>query len=466
MKARDLRRKYSEFIYETFDYSLKGKNLEIRFIFRIPPDFEFQPSVVIENIDEERIKFIGEDLIKNLIFNLGLIEMFSYWKVTASPKIVIKAGPLNPEQVLWWEDLLFNGFGQFFYENRINFKARNFVKIVPKRLDNTYIYGRSLPKGNEKMLVPIGGGKDSITTLEILKKNRFDITCFSLNPRIETEKIMKFAGCKQNIIVRRNIDSNLLKLNKMEFLNGHVPFSAYLAFLSFLCAELFGLGYIAVSNERSSDEGNTEYLGTQINHQYSKSSDFENKFRQYASKYLAKNVEYFSFLRPLYEIQIAELFSKLPRYFGVFLSCNESRKISCKTKTSVNKWCGVCPKCLFVFLILYPFINERDVIKIFGKNLFEDKKLLPILETLIGEKSIKPFECVGTKKEVLSALYLGVKKQKGRAPFLLDYFRNNFLDGYPDIESETKSLLNSWYDKNNLPELFKEALMLEFNKRK
>jgi hypothetical protein len=290
--------------------------------------------------------------------------------------------------------------------------------------------------------------------LELLRQAKKEIKCFSLNPTEAAKKIMKIVGCKEPIIVERKIDPKLLELNRKGFLNGHTPFSAYLAFLSVLCAVLFGQKFIAFSNERSSNEGNVKYLGKIINHQYSKSFDFEKRFREYSKKYLAKNVEYFSFLRPLYEIQIAKIFSKYPQYFNAFLSCNAAYQTNSGTKKPIKKWCGKCPKCLFVFVSLYPFVGKK-VIEIFGKNLFEDKKLLPLMLQLIGQRKFKPFECVGTKKESQIAFYLSWKKYRERfsvnLPFLLKYFQKNILPKYQNLEKEAKKLLNSWNKKHFLP---------------
>jgi len=310
--------------------------------------------------------------------------------------------------------------------------------------------------------VPVGGGKDSTVTLEMLKKIKKDIRCFGLNPTNAALKIMRIAGCKNPIVVKRKIDPKLLELNQRGFLNGHTPFSAYLAFLSVLMGVLFDYKHIALSNEKSSNEGNVKYLGKTINHQWSKSFEFEQKFRDYSKKYLAQNVEYFSFLRPLYEIQIAKLFSKYPKYFNAFLSCNEAYKTVSGTKKPTEKWCGKCPKCLFVFTILYLFANKNKLIKIFDKNLFKDRSLLPIMQELVGERAFKPFECVGTKKESLAAFYLALSSfmQKGaeELPFLLDYFKKKNVQKYPSLEKESKKIMNSWDNENNLPKDLEKIL--------
>jgi hypothetical protein len=423
MKAETLRKKYPKFIYNSFDFKLKKKGLEICFDFKIEPDIQFSPKVLIEGINEKEIKRVGEEALKNLIFNLGMIEILSYWKATCSPKIEILAGNLNKEQIRWWEDLIFKGMGQFFFENKINFLENNFLKIESfgekfERFDR---------KLNEnKILVPVGGGKDSIVTIEYLKKLKKNLILFSLNPNENQKKIIKISKIKKKVFVKREIDKKLFELNRKGFLNGHTPFTAYLCFLSALIAVLKDCKFIAFSNEKSSNEGNVKYLGRIINHQYSKSEDFERKFRLYSKKYLAKNLECFSLLRNLYELEISALFSQFPQYFNAFLSCNVAFQTNSGTKKPIKKWCGKCPKCLFVFTSLYPFIGER-VIEIFGKNLFEDKKLLSLMLQLIGKEKFKPFECVGTKKESFLAFKLSLKKWKKenkKLPFLLKKFFN------------------------------------------
>ncbi len=453
MGFKKLRKKYPQFIYQNYSYKISKKDLSIVFDFKIEPNIRFTPNIIIKNIDQKRIARLDRKVLDNLVFNLGLIELLSYWKATCSPEIIIKTGYLNKEQIKWWKNLIINGMGQFFYENNINFKSSNFLKIIAHKNKGLKSYSSRF---KNRILVPIGGGKDSIVSLELLKESQKEINCFSLNPTLAAQKVMKKGGCKNPIIVKRKIDKKLLKLNQKGFLNGHTPFSAYLAFLSILVGVIFDYKYIAFSNERSSNEGNVKYLGKIINHQYSKSFDFEKRFRNYSKKHLAKDIEYFSFLRPLYEIQISELFSYLPEYFPVFLSCNQAYQTGSGKKKPIKKWCNNCAKCLFVFMSFYPFIETKKLIRIFGKNLFEDKKLSSIMQELIGEKRFKPFECVGTQKESLVALYLSWEKDKQNnteLPYLLKYFEKNILPKYKNLEKNSQEIMNSWNKQHNIPKL-------------
>ncbi len=448
MKINILRKRHPRFVYKKYSYKVSGKDLVVSFLFEIEPGIRFNPKITIKNIKRKA----GID---NLVFHLGLIEMLSYWKAACSPEIVIKAGCLTKKQVSWWHDLIIKGMGQFFYENKINFKKKNFLKITCGKA-KTALLKSTLKK---RTLIPVGDGKDSLTTLEIFRQHKKSFNCFSLNPTAITKKIIKKVGSKNPVIVSRTIDRKLLALNQAGYLNGHTPFSAYLAFLSVLCAVIFDYRYIAFSNERSANEGNVKYLGKIINHQYSKTFAFEKKFRNYCQKYLVSNIEYFSFARPLYEIQIAKIFAGFPQYFPLFLSCNEARKTDSGRKKTINKWCGNCSKCLFVFAILYPFVTKKEIVNIFGKNLFQEKKLLPIMRELIEADKVKPLECVGTKKESLLAFYLNWQKEKKiELPFLLDYFAKNILPQQRNLDKKAKIMLNSWNKQNNLPPEFIKLL--------
>jgi len=436
MKSADsLRKKHHTFTYQAFKYNLEGKNLKISFSFLLHPDINFKPELVIQNVAEQ-IRTLEKPLLDNLVFHLGLIELFSYWKSTCAPKIRIEAGGLNKDQIKWWKNLILNGMGEFFYQNKINFTKDNFISIINK--DKNSINSKSI-KVNNGYLTLVGGGKDSIVSIELLKKLKINQSTLSLNPTTASNLIIKIAEINKSIIVNRKIDQKLLKLNLKGYLNGHTPFSAHLAFLSLLIAALFNHQNIIVSNERSSDEENIIYLNKKINHQYSKSLEFEKSFRKYISKFITPSINYFSLVRPLWEIQISKIFTQYPDYFQVFKSCNKSQK--------QNQWCCQCPKCLSVFILLFPFLKQKTV-NIFGKNLYQDLNLAPTLEQLSGLKQPKPFECVGTKEEIIIGLYLSLKQYKDKLPKLLKFSQEKILNQEKNLEKRAKTLLQSWgYDQ-------------------
>jgi len=427
MRFQILRKKYPKFIYKSYRYKIIRGNLKISFIFEIPPDIKFKPEIIIKNVPYPHTKQgygVGVDI---LMFNLGMMEIPTYWKTTCSPEIEIQAGCLSREQINWWKKLLIDGMGQFFYENKIDWTCQNFIKISDSQAS------QKLKRFNNKLknryLVPFAGGRDSIVTLESLKKSakrRKEIALFMVNPTARILKTAKISGIKKQIIVKRIIDKKLLELNEKGYLNGHTPFTALLSFLSVICAVIFNYKNIAFSNEKSANEGNLKYLGKTINHQWAKSSAFEKMFRNYAKKFLAKDINYFSYLRKYNELEASKMLIKYPEYFPFFSSCNAGMRISPPKAKAFRrvKWCGNCPKCLFVYATFYPFLNKKDLIKIFSSDFFENQKLLPMMKALIEKGRAKPFECVGTKKESQLAFRLSLEKALRQAqdkpiPYLL-----------------------------------------------
>jgi hypothetical protein len=414
MDYQKLRKQYPTFSYTNFSYSVNGSDLVVKFSFEVG-DHQFNPIIRFKDIDTGRFELLDKNVLGNLIFHLGLAEIPSYWKAFASPGIEISAGRLDEDQLNWWKDLLLNGMGQYFYENNIDFTGDGFVTYI-STLSQEYKKGKNIE--GRGLLIPVGGGKDSAVTLELLKSQK-DSSAFMVNPSPAALSITEASGIGKKIIVKRTMDKKIKELNSLGYLNGHTPFSSVIAFLSVAASYIYGFDQIALSNERSSDEENTEFLGSKINHQYSKTFEFENKFRSYVEKYLI-NINYFSFLRPLYEIQIAKLFSGMRKYFAMFRSCNIGHK--------TNSWCGNCSKCLSTYILLMPFLKKEELIEIFGEDLPAKPTLQETLKDLTIEGRVKPFECVGTKKELSDAV------------------------------AGDLSLLKSWNGNNNLPEKYEEIL--------
>ncbi len=270
--------------------------------------------------------------------------------------------------------------------------------------------------------------------------------CLLLNPVEAALAVARQGGCESHIVVRRTIDPRLLELNAAGYLNGHTPFSALLAFLGVTVATLNGNPRAIVSNERSAEEAAAEFYGREVNHQYSKSFRFESTFRGYSRKHLSPSVDYFSLLRPLYELQIARLFARYPQYFPVFKSCNRNLR--------ENSWCGRCPKCMFVYTALYPFVDRAQMLAIFGSDLFAWDGAAPLLRRLLGIETDKPFECVGTKEETLAALYLAIRKYQEQGiglPPSLQQIGREVISARKDIADLPQRVLAAWTDQHCVP---------------
>ena len=438
-----LRNEYKEFIYKEYKISEDENYIKVEYKFEIPNLQVFTPTIEIEKRNIE-FESIDNDIIKNIVFNIGMVEALSYWKCACPKKMIIECGNLNSEQIQWFKKLYYYGLGEYRYINNIYVSMEEMIEIESDckkdyEIDINKIDANKELKGT---LIPIGGGKDSCVTLELLKQNKEDNLCIMIGGKEPSIQAAKVAGYEEKIVhIKRTIDKNLLELNKQGFLNGHTPFSAMLAFLSYLIATLTGKKYIALSNESSANESNVE--GEKIKHQYSKSFEFEQDFRNYANKYLKTNVEYFSMLRPLNELQIAMLFARNEQYHTIFRSCNVG------SKTIPWEWCGNCPKCLFVYIILSPFLYKEKLINIFKQDLFEKQELLNTFIELCGYGKTKPFECVGTYEEVNFAITKTIKNLENeniKLPYLLDYYKQNY-----NLADINEDLSKKYNEENNLP---------------
>lgn len=436
---------YPYFNYNTYNIQLLSDKLKISFDFD-NGKFSFHPSSYWRFNKTLNAKKLNFNEIEAFVFNIGMIELISYWKATCSPIVNINLSFLSDYQTMWWKNLYYYGMGEFFYKNNIEIKIDEFIHFY---INNFKTYKKPNLKylDDNKVIVPIGGGKDSIVTLELLRRSDFEIIPLIINPNEATLRILDIAHIPRSDIIEihRMIDPTLLELNKKGFFNGHTPFSAMLAFYSIFSAYMIGAKYIALSNEFSANESTVR--DSYVNHQYSKSLKFENDFRDYVKKYLNDEIEYFSFLRPLHELQVVKLFTNYPQYFYAFRSCNIGSKN--------DSWCANCAKCLFVALMLSVYLDPQEIKKILGVDIFSNLKLKPIMDELLGLKETKPFECVGTIYEVRAVVnHLLMDKNYNCLPL--------FSDLKPMPAANLDDLEKSWNDIHFLPEKFEKLLKKNF----
>ena len=280
MNFEELRVKYPRFIYKDYKIFEDENKICIEYDFEIENLVKFNPN--IEILKKEFVfKDINTSAVKNMVFSLGMIEAISYFKATCSPQFVIKCGFLDEYQRNWFRKLFYLGLGEFRFVNNINIEEEKFIEFIS---EGKNLEVDLLNDNLEGILIPVGGGKDSNVTLELLKDYKEKSLAFRIGKNEVSTNCANAAGFEDEKIVevKRTIDKNLIELNKNGFLNGHTPFSAMVAFLTYLCSYLLGKKYVALSNEASANESNVD--GENINHQYSKTIEFENDFREYAAK--------------------------------------------------------------------------------------------------------------------------------------------------------------------------------------
>ncbi len=385
-------------------------------------------------------KTIDSEVLDRILFNLHLVLGISYWKMYCLKNLIIKTHQLTQEQANFWNVIYRKGLGEFFYKNSIDYRDLN---IFPVGLENIPPEIIDLQRIKKRALVGIGGGKDSAVAIEILKKKSIETKGFYVatdGRHGAEEEIVQVADINY-MRVERSLDPQLLSLARTgKIPSGHVPVSALYAFVGVLLGVLYDYDHVVTGNERSADYGNVIYLGEVINHQWSKSSEFENMFNKYVGKFITPSVKYGSILREYSELKIVEMFTKYPNYFPVFSSCNN---VSEPGKKSVKKWCGSCAKCAFVFACLSAFLPKETLMNIFGKNIFSDYEMVPMFKRLLGIYGTKPFDCVGTPEEVKVALNMASKTGSYDNDPVIDMFKKEIVNVSRNIDDLEKSVMKS-----------------------
>ncbi len=378
--------KYQQFIFKRWAFEAEKKTLTCTYSYDDELEFNETFTFDFEIVDFNVAAF------KRAADNLFFIAGVSYYKAFLAPTIKVEFGAIDQAHAAFYSKTYQKGLGEFFYINKldplttVNFPI-NSDPITPVTANST------------GLLVGLGGGKDSLVSIELLQDQ--DITTWSLGHKQQLQPLAEAVG-RNHLWVERAWDPQIQALNAKGAYNGHVPISAIFAAVGTITAILSGKRDVVVSNERSADEPTLEYNGVSINHQYSKSSEFEKDYQAILAAGFGESQRYYSLLRPLSELRIAELFAKtgFEKYKGVFSSCNRAF-----TKASNQIfWCGECPKCAFVFLILTPFVERSSLEALFGKNLLLEPALTPTYEQLLGIAGEKPLECVGEILESRTAM--------------------------------------------------------------
>lgn len=399
----------TEFIFS--HYSLDHVSGQATFEYKIRfAERAEETYVELLSLPEEakrNLETIPSEILERCLQSLHLVLGVSYWKLYCPSRMYIEAGyGLDTEQVAFWTAVYTKGLGEFYYRNQIDFRGLVQFRVTEDSSKSGIPFERT-----DRVLLPIGGGKDSMVSADLLTEAGIEFRPFYSGSSKVQEGVLSFFD-QPKLSIRGRLDQRMIERAKSgEAYNGHVPISTIWSFVSVFMAVLCDYRWIAFSNESSASEGNTEYLGEEINHQWSKSFEAEQLIRDYVHMFITPSVTTFSLLRPLHELAIAKLFARSPQYLGHVSSCNRNFVVSQAQPEREGKayWCGSCPKCAFVFALLAPFIPKPQLVDAIGKDLFADESLAPLYRELLGLMGFKPFECVGTAEETRLAFYLAHK---------------------------------------------------------
>ena len=373
------------------------------------------------------------DAVQRALQLLHLITGVSYYKAAVPEEIRIESYTIDADTAALLESVYLHGLGEFAYRNGLNLHGRiRFPHVAHADAAAPAVGLR------EHALVAIGGGKDSLVSIEALRALGIDQTVTWIGGSQLIKACAERTGLP-TLNLGRALAPQLFDYNREGAWNGHIPVTAVNSAILVLAALLHGVDQVVFSNERSASYGSLIEGTGEVNHQWSKGWAFESAFGDYIEKHVAADLHYYSLLRPLSELAVARQFTRSDRYDAHFSSCN--RNFHILGERPANRWCGVCPKCHFVFLALAPFMPKPRLVGIFGRNLLDDEGQTGGYDALLEYQDHKPFECVGEGKESRAALAALATRPEWREDALVKRFAREILPQLDVTELAIEPLL-------------------------
>ncbi len=371
----------------------------------------------------------------------------SYYKAAAPPRISVETGPLTSEESGFVRDLYDKGLREFAVTNGLAVPLEFSLEFASSSRRQQHAFGDGRPIGTTTgsshdapppgIAVPVGGGKDSIVLIDALKSAssppELPIWLVAINRHPAMQRTADVAGLPLASITR-TLSPRLFELNAAGALNGHVPISAIVSLIVVAAGYVYGYDTTLVALERSADEATSLVNDVAVNHQWSKSTECELGLRSVVRESVARSLEYVSPLRSCGELEIARWFAGLTAYHAGFRSCNRVFRPG----ASFDGWCGECPKCRFVFLVLAPWLEPDRLAAIFGRNLLEDPDQIEGFRDLFAAGR-KPYECVGEQRESLLAFLLLLERPSWRHAVVVAELASELEDSRPLVAADVEA---------------------------
>ena len=408
-----------ESLTASFCYSFDNKETFIEKI-------DFKPLKDGENFPILRD---DKDEINQILAHLHIALWVSYYKLYPTKEIIVESSYLTENQKSFWNTFYLKWLWEFFYRNQLD--PRGLANFISKEW--APIFENKISLKADKSLVLFWWGKDSLVSVELLKERWEEFDLFSFWKEFPLHEIAAEPTHKKRLIIKRSLDlAQITKLLDQGYYNWHLPITGIISFVTIMVSYLYWYKATVTSLEKSADEWNTIYCDMEINHQRSKSAEFETLFKAYVSENISDDFSIYSLLRNWYEIKVVKEFAKYPQYFHSFSSCNRNFHLTWSKLTWDDLWCWICPKCLFVYTMLRAFLWKESVNNIFNKDLFEDGNLIPLFNELLGIDWIKPFECVGTNEEMVLAFRLILQNEPTCNSKIMDIYKEKIVSKMKD----------------------------------
>jgi hypothetical protein len=416
----------------TFDsYTIDRARSTVAFTYRV--EFKsgrvrtYTDRLVLKDVPPEAWERVPKAVLDSTLQALLLVIGINYWSVFLTKNIKINGFKLTREQARFWDSLYLNGLGEFWYFNKIDFH-----NLVAFPYDDSIIAPAPTPfQLPHRALILNGAGKDSILSAEILKASGQQFDYFAFAPSPAHERIAKLVGAK-TITANRYRDWRKAWISLALGLSTSYPSVSTFTFVATLLAELLGYNSIILSNERSADIGNFNYLGLVVNHQWCKASEAEQMINDYIQRFITPAISTFSPLRKFSELEIVRQFVRYPQYLYDFTSCNTYFWLPAIQQRLLRKnyWCNRCPKCVFLFACFSAFLPKPEVVRMFGANLYAKKRLLPLFRQILGIEGFKPLDCVGEPEEMILAMHYASRRKEYSKDVAIRMFEARFPTNY------------------------------------
>ncbi len=410
-EIRPARAKFDAGTFESFRFTARELDEQGRVTLRYALDEEISFAEVFDlplGDPDRRLDEAERRRVDGLLALLHWVAGVSYFKTALPPNVLFETGDPPPAVASLLEALYSEGLAELAYTNGLAGLPRPRFSPAPQLSDAHGAGPADAPLG--RVLVPVGGGKDSAVALEIVRASGCECALFSIGDAPPIARTVAVAELPR-LLATRKLDPGLSGLNAAGALNGHVPITAIVSCVALLTAALNGFDAVAMANERSASAGNVVWDGVEVNHQFSKGLRAERLLRAALAE-SAAGLQLFSVLRPASELAIARAFARMQRYHAAFTSCNAIFRLDPALRAA--SWCCQCPKCRFVFLALAPFSEPARLRAIFGRDLLDEDGQFEGFALLTATGGHKPFECVGEEQESVAAIRLLAQDERWR----------------------------------------------------
>ena len=384
---------------------------------------------------------------------LHLIAGVSYYKAAVPAQLQVEGEPIDATTAAFLEQVYLNGLGEFAYRNGLDLRGR--IRFPHGEAADAVAPVLGL---QAHALVAIGGGKDSLVSIEALRAEGVAQTVTWIGGSQLIAACAAHTGLP-TLNIGRQLAPQLFDFNRQGAWNGHIPVTAVNSAILAFAAVVLGMDQVVFSNERSASYGSLIPGTGEVNHQWSKGWAFESMFARWLQSHVAADLRYYSLLRPLSELAVARQFARSQHYDAHFSSCNRNFHILGERPTS--RWCGVCPKCHFVFLALAPFMPKTRLVTIFGRNLLDDPAQVAGFDALLEYQDHKPFECVGEGRESRAAMAALAQRPEWREDALVARFAREIA---PQLDADALRIepLLVPDDEHRVPDALWQRLRLRF----